>query len=574
MPTFTTLSLTHRPALLSLAACLTACTIALSACGGGGGGGGIPATGPVVVQPEPVVVGNLPSVDVSAVALSDPGSSLPDGWQNGAFMQIFVRSYQDSDGDGKGDLRGLTQRLDYLKTLGVRGLWLMPVAQSQDKDHGYAVADYRNIEAQYGSLADFDELLRQAHARGIGVIVDYVINHSAAENALFVQSKSANSNAYRDWYLWSGIKPTGWSIYGNDPWRGSVGNYYFAPFWDQMPDFNLTNPKVTAWHMDNLRFWMNRGVDGFRFDAVGNLVENGAGAWENQSQNYAILRAARQMMDGYAKRFLVCEGPSDPVGYTAACGSAFAFNNTANIFSAARGEASGVQRVAAFHAPAVAGATSRMSTMLSNHDSFAGQRAYDQLGGNVAQMKLAAATYLLQPGTPFIYYGEEIGLAGGGTLSGDAKLRTPMSWNNSIANVGFSTGTPYRSLSANLATFNVAAQQADPNSMLAFYTSMLTLRNGIPALTNGSYEAVTVNGNVMSFQRRLAAGAGAGAGASTAVVVINYGTSAATVSVSGLSAGGTLSSAYPSDGPDVSVEANGQFSLTLMPQSVRVLTAR
>ena len=197
MPSFTTrvlnTSLTSRIALFRFAACLAACSVALSACGGGSSA----ATVPAVVQPEPTPVGNLPAVDVSAVALSDPGSSLPDGWQNGAFMQIFVRSYQDSDGDGKGDLRGLTQRLDYLKTLGVRGLWLMPVTQSQDKDHGYAVADYRNIEAQYGSLADFDELLRQAHARGIGVIVDYVINHSAAENALFVQSKSASSNAYR-----------------------------------------------------------------------------------------------------------------------------------------------------------------------------------------------------------------------------------------------------------------------------------------------------------------------------------------------------------------------------------------
>jgi alpha-amylase len=512
------------------------------------------------------VVGNLPPVDVSAVALADPGSALPDGWQNGAFMQIFVRSYQDSDGDGRGDLRGLIQRLDYLKTLGVRGLWLMPVTQSQDKDHGYAVSDYRNIEAHYGSLADFDELLAQAHARGIGVIVDYVINHSAAENPLFVQSKSSNSNAYRDWYLWSGVRPTGWFIYDKDPWKGSAGNFYFAPFWDQMPDFNLTNPKVTAWHMDNLRFWMNRGVDGFRFDAVGNLVENGAGAWENQAQNYTILRAARQMMDGYAKRFLVCEGPSDPNGYTAACGSAFAFNNTGNIFSAAKGEATGVQRVATFHATAPAGATSRMSTMLSNHDNFAGQRAYDQLNGNVAQMKLAAATYLLQPGTPFIYYGEEIGMAGGGTLSGDAKLRTPMSWNNSIANVGFSTGTPYRSLSANLATFNVAAEQADPNSMLNFYTAMLGLRNSIPALTGGSYEAVTVNGSVMSFQRRV--------GTSTAVVVINYGTSAATVSVTGLTANGVLATAYPGALADVSVDASGQASVTLGAQAVRVLTLK
>lgn len=213
----------------------------LAACGGGGGGQAAAAAPALPVGPA-----NLPPVDVSPVAATNTGSALPAGWQNGAFMQIFVRSYQDSDGDGIGDLRGLIQRLDYLKDLGVAGLWLLPVTQSQDHDHGYAVADYRQIEPRYGSLADFDELLRQAHARGIGVIIDHVINHSAAEHPLFVNARSGASNAYRDWYVWQGLKPSGWQIYGADPWRGSSGNYYFAPFWDQMPDLNLQNPLVVA----------------------------------------------------------------------------------------------------------------------------------------------------------------------------------------------------------------------------------------------------------------------------------------------------------------------------------------
>ena len=263
-------------------------SLLLVACGGGGSDAG------AAPAPPP---GGLPAVDISTVAAADPGSGLPVGWQQGAFMQIFVRSYMDSDGDGIGDLRGLTAQLDYLRDLGVSGLWLMPVTRSQDRDHGYAVSDYRNIEAHYGSLADMDELLRQAHARGIGVIIDYVFNHSAAEHPLFVNARSANTNTYRDWYLWQGIKPTGWSIYGNDPWRGGPGNYYFAPFWDQMPDFNLLNPRVTAWHHDTLRFWLNRGVDGFRFDAVGNLTENGASQWENQPQNFNLLRDVRQAMN-------------------------------------------------------------------------------------------------------------------------------------------------------------------------------------------------------------------------------------------------------------------------------------
>ena len=326
-------------ALLRRAAAALAATTTLMACGGGGGEG--------AVAPPPTDPGvGLPPVGVSGVAAADPGSTLPAGWHQGAFMEIFVRSYKDSNGDGIGDLRGLIGQLDYLRDLGITGLWLMPVTQSQDRDHGYAVSDYRAIEAQYGSLADFDELLRQAHARGIGIVIDYVFNHSAAQNPLFVQSRSGASNAYRDWYLWTGLKPGGWSIYGNDPWRGSTGNYYFAPFWDQMPDWNLRNASVVAYHHDNLRFWLNRGVDGFRFDAVGNLVENGASAWENQPENFALLRNVRNLMNGYTQRFLVCEGPSDPFGYTAACGSAFAFNNTGNLIAAAKGDAAAMARVA------------------------------------------------------------------------------------------------------------------------------------------------------------------------------------------------------------------------------------
>lgn len=544
----------HRPARLSAlaAACLST---ALAACGGGGGADA--GAGPAPA-PTPVV---SPAVDVSAVAAADPGSALPAGWHNGAFMEIFVRSYQDSDGDGVGDLRGLISRLDYLRDLGVRGLWLMPVTASQDRDHGYAVKDYRAIEPQYGTLADFDELLRQAHARGIGVVIDYVINHSAAENPLFQNARRAASNPYRDWYLWQGLKPGGWSIYGNDPWRGSVGNWYFAPFWDQMPDWNLTNPAVVAYHHDNLRFWLNRGTDGFRFDAVGNLVENGPGAWENQPQNSTVLQGARTLMNGYAQRFLVCEGPSAPFRYTGDCGSAFAFNNTANLIAAAKGDAAAVQRAADYWKSAPAG----MSTMLSNHDSFAGDRAYMQFGGNLAQYKLAAATYLLQPGTPFIYYGEEVGMARG-TQGGDAGLRTPMSWSNATGTAGFTTGTPYRSLATNYTAFNAAAQQADPNSLLAHYKAMLALRNGRPSIAAGSYEKVAVSGTLMSFQRAL--------GGERTLVVVNYGSGAATAGVADLPANATLASLHPAGGADLAANASGAASVPMDPQSVRVFSVR
>ncbi len=543
---------TAKPSRAALIAAASLCT-AIAACGGGGGSAAAPTPSPAADLP----------VDVSGITAADPGSTLPDGWSSGAFMEIFVRSYQDSDGDGVGDLRGLISRLDYLKDLGVSGLWLMPVTASQDHDHGYAVQDYRAIEAAYGSLADFDELLRQAHARGIAVVVDYVMNHSAAANPIFVNSKSSATDTYRDWYLWSGVKPSGWSIYGNDPWRGSPGNYYFAPFWDQMPDWNLLNPGVVAYHHDNLRFWLNRGVDGFRFDAVGNLVENGPSAWENQPQNYALMRDVRSLLDGYARRFLVCEGPSDPFGYTTACGSAFAFNNYSggvnNLIAAAKGDAAAAQRVADFPKTAPTG----MSTMLSNHDSFAGQRPYDQFVGNLAQYRLAAATYLLQPGTPFLYYGEEVGMAGAATLTGDAKLRTPMSW---TAAGGFSTGTPYRAAAANQATFNVAAEQADPNSLLAFYKAMLALRRDLPSIARGSYENAAASGAAISFQRAY--------GGERTLVAINYATTAATLAVSGLPANAALAAAWPAGAADVGADAGGQASVALPAQSVRVYRVR
>lgn len=544
-------------ALLQVLAPLAAtAALCLPACGGGGGGGADAGSGGGGGSSGGGTA--LPTVDVSRVTAADPGSALPEGWSGGAFMQVFVRSYQDSDGDGVGDLRGLISRLDYLRDLGVRGLWLMPVHPSQDRDHGYAVTDYRAIEPAYGSMADFDELLRQAHARGIGVVIDYVINHSAAQHPLFVNSRSGGANAYRDWYLWQSTRPTGWNIYGSDPWRPDAsGSWYFAPFWDQMPDFNLRNPAAVTWHHDNLRFWLNRGVDGFRFDAVGHLVENGPAAWTDQPETLALLRDAAALLAGYQRRFLVCEGPNRPYDYTAACGSAFAFGLQSRMLDAARGDAAAVAAMAAYVGAAPAG----MSTMLANHDSFAGDRVFDQLGGNLARYRLAAATYLLLPGTPFIYYGEEIGLARG-PVAGDPGLRTPMSWTGDTRNGGFTTGTPYRALSANVATANVAAQAADPGSLLQHYKALLALRNGLPALARGSFDAARVQGAAWSFERRF--------GGQRVLVAINYDTKPATLALGGLPPGGTLRNRHPAGGADAPIDAGGAAALALPAQTVRV----
>lgn len=526
---------------------LTALTLALllAACGGGGGGG---STGP------------LPSVDTTPVAAADPGSTLGADWRKGPFAEVFVRAYQDSNGDGIGDLKGLTSRLDYLRDLGVTGIWLMPITKSQDGDHGYAVSDYRAIEPAYGTLSDLDELLREAHARGIGVVVDYVMNHSAAQHPAFVNANSGSSNAYRDWYVFSSSRPQGWNIYGGDPWRNGREGFYFAPFWDQMPDFNLKNGAVVNWHQDNLRFWLNRGVDGFRFDAVGNLVENGPALWENQPENFTLMGNVRQMVNGsYANRFLVCEGPSAPLQFQPACGSAFAFGHQYRLVSAAKADAAAIRDVAAYFDTASAG----MSTMLSNHDGFAGDRAMDQFNGNEAQYRLAAATYLLQPGTPFIYYGEEIGMRGAASLTGDPKLRTPMSWTSSNTGAGgFSTGTPFRAPSANVAAYNVQTQAAQQNSLLSWYKAVIAVRQAHPALRRGVHVSATAAGTTLSFQRQ--------DGNQRAVVMINYGTGSALIGASGLPANGVLTSVFPASGTNADIDAGGSVSVSVPAQSVRV----
>ncbi len=536
--------------------------VALLALFAGCGGG---SAGPLVDAGDPIPPDTpLPAVDVSRVASADTGSPLPEGWEHGAFMQVFVRSYRDSDGDGIGDLRGLTERLDYLHDLGVRGLWLMPVGPSQDGDHGYAVTDYRAIEPDYGSLADFDALLREAHARGIGVIVDYVINHSAAEHPLFVNARAAADNPWRGWYLWQPSNPGGWNIYGGDPWRRNAapgGGWYFAAFWDQMPDFDLRQPAVVDWHHDNLRFWLNRGVDGFRFDAVGHLVENGPQAWTDQPETLPLLRGARLTIDDYERRHLVCEGPNRPFDYTAACGSAFAFGLHTRILQAARGDPAGVFAVAEHFR----GAPQGMATMLANHDSFAGDRVFNQLAGDLGRYRVAAATYLLGPGTPFIYYGEEIGMARG-PIGGDPGLRTPMSWSADPRTGGFTSGTPYRVLSGNVTTFNVASQQADPESLLAFYKAMLALRNGIPALAAGRVEQVRSDNLVLAVVRR--------AGASRTLVVINYDTAVAGVEIDGLPARAPLLSRHPDGGADLTASGDGRVRVDLPAQSVRVFTVQ
>jgi len=466
--------------------------------------------------------------DLAPVPARPSPSSLKPGWEHGAFMEIFVRGYQDSNGDGIGDLRGLTRRLDYLKELGIKGIWLMPITASSDHDHGYATTDYRSIERDYGSLEDFDALIKAAHARGIGVIIDYVLNHASLQSPLF------QDPAHRDWFVWQEQMPMGWEVLDHNPWTATPSGSYYGTFGGHMPDFNLRNPAALEYHFSSLRFWLNRGLDGFRLDAVPHLIENDKEHWNDQPESRALTHDVQMLIKSYPQRHVVCEATANPAAYATpeVCGSAFGFGFQEAAINAAKtgkGQAEAVQKLAAYFTQAPLS----MATMLSNHDIFAGHRVWDQLQGDEARYKLAAASYLLMPGTPFIYYGEEIGMAGLEGLPGDQPIRAPMSWD--ADGQGFSKShPPYRAFSPNGATHNPDVERKNPDSLLNFYKAMLGLRNSRASIAEGSYESPRADGLVLSFQRRL--------GKELSMVVINYGESDA--DVAGLPTGAKL--LYPS----------------------------
>lgn len=509
-----------------------------------------------------------PAIDTSPVPATPRSSTLAEGWQHGAFMEIFVRAYKDSNGDGIGDLRGLTQKLDYLRDLGIKGIWLMPITESADRDHGYATTDFRALERDYGTMADFDAFLAAAHQRGIGVIVDYVVNHSAKAHPMFAAANSSVDNVYRNWFVWQPVAPTGWEIWGKNPWIQTEQGAYFATFGAHMPDFNLRSADVVTYHQNSLRFWLNRGLDGFRLDAVPHLIENDAVNWNDQPESRALTADFTRLIKSYPRAHVVCEATAKPIVYGAdeVCGSAFAFGLERDIIKAVKGDRAAMKAVADYFVTAPPG----MATMVSNHDIFAGERLWDQVGGNLAQYKLAAATYLLLPGTPFIYYGEEIGMAGVKTLMGDMSLRTPMPWKADSVRGGFTTGVPFRPIAPNVAKQNVASQMADPNSIFHFYKAMLKLRNTHPSIARGSYVAPFVDGSAMGYQRKFSAG-----GVDEhAIVLINYGDQAANVNVATLPPSTTFQIAYPANAKRMEVNGNGELTASVPAQSVMVLSRR
>jgi alpha-amylase len=459
--------------------------------------------------PPPGPASPSPAAAPSTCASPPIAADLPD-WNDRIFYELFVRSFQDSDGDGIGDLRGLIDRLDYLNDgdpatdddLGVTGLWLMPIAESPSY-HGYDVVDYRAIEQDYGSLEDFRVLLDEAHARGIAVIVDFVMNHTSREHPWFVDARTPGSE-HEDWYLWADERPRGVVKPGGDRvWHEDGERFYYAYFWEGMPDLNLDSPEVTA-ELDGIaRFWLEEvGVDGFRLDAIKHLFEDGA-ELEDVPETKVWLEGFHDRVDAYAPDALLLGEAYDVTSQASAyvpesVDLTFDFGLADSILIGVdNGSASPIRSQLAETVAAYP--PGQFATFLTNHDQ---PRVATRLGGSLEAAAAAATAYLTAPGVPFIYYGEEIGTQG---TKPDERIRTPMAWTAEAPGAGFTEERPWQPVAEGADTANVAAQADDPDSLLSHYRDLIRLRVEHEALRGPDAVAVeTTERSVLAVARRSA----------------------------------------------------------------------
>lgn len=446
-------------------------------------------------RPQPTSIPSPTPAAMRDVTHTPGGTSVPAQpgplywWNDRVFYEIFVRSFYDSDGDGIGDLQGLIDKLDYLNDgdpettddLGITGIWLMPIFESPSY-HGYDVIDYYEIESDYGDREAFRRFLAEAHARGIRVIVDLVLNHTSSEHPWFLDSASGPTAEHRDWYIWSPTNPGYPGPWGERVWHSMNGEYYYGIFWSGMPDLNYRNEEVTMQMQDVARFWLEEmGVDGFRLDAIRHLIEEGR-VQENTKATHEWLREFYRFYKGVNEEALAVGEVWDETSqilsyYDQQVDICFEFNLAEAILASARREDSHylgevqaeVESLYPYH---------QYATFLTNHDQ---NRVMTQLDGDEEMAKLAATIYLTSPGVPFIYYGEEIGMTG---KKPDEYIRTPMQW-TSGANAGFSTAMPWERVNVDYETKNVETQLADPNSLLNHYRKLIHLRSEYPALDRG-----------------------------------------------------------------------------------------
>jgi alpha-glucosidase len=477
-------------------------------------------------------------------------------WQDGVVYQIYPRSFFDANGDGVGDLEGIRRRLDHLAWLGIDAVWLSPIYPSPMADFGYDVADYCDIDPLFGSLEDFDRLLAEARERGIRLILDWVPNHSSDQHPWFQESLSGRTHPKRDWYVWrdpgpEGEPPNNWqSVFGGGAWEWdeTSGQFYLHSFLKEQPDLNWRNPELVLAMHDTLRFWLDRGVGGFRIDVIHKLAKdpelrdnpsNGSGHPgylgqehvhdENHPDVIEMLKGLRRVLDEYDERMTVGEvfimDPKEAARYYVnGEGLHLAFNFS---FLQAPWEAKRFrEEVEAFERELPAHCWPDL--VLSNHDVRRHASRYDDPQSGDARARVAAAMLLSLRGTPFLYYGEEIGMRNV-PIPEDRILdpvgihihpavgrdgeRTPMQW-EPRPGAGFTRGEPWLPIAPDADRRNVALQRDDPTSLLHLYRDLLALRRSTPALHRGDYRSLDGPDDVFAYERR--------AGDSRALVALNF----------------------------------------------------
>ena len=472
-------------------------------------------------------------------------------WQTGIIYQIYPRSYQDSNGDGVGDLPGIIRRLDYIHSLNVDAIWLSPIYPSPMHDFGYDVADYVDVHPLFGTLADLDRLLAEAHNRGMRLLLDLVPNHTSDEHPWFVESRSSRDNPRRDWYIWrdpapDGGPPNNWlSFFGGPAWTldEKTGQYYLHQFVTQQPELNYRNPEVLEAMLDVMRFWLDRGVDGFRVDVISLMLKDDQFRdeppnpdWDgvdphkslqhvytaNQPGVHDVIRQMRAVLDEYGGRVMVGEiylPNEELVTYYGRdldeCHLPYNFQLIRLDWNAPTVR----QAVDAYEAALPPGGWPNW--VLGNHDRH---RVSSRVGP--AQARVANVLLLTLRGTPTTYYGEEIGMEDVpippqflqdpravnqpaiAHVVGRDPERTPMQWDSS-PNAGFAASgvEPWLPVADDYVVRNVAQQQADPTSMLNLYRALTRLRRAEPALHAGDYASLDAGTEDVFAYLRTAPGA-------------------------------------------------------------------
>jgi alpha-glucosidase len=483
--------------------------------------------------------------------------AMTDGhwWQRGIFYQIYPRSFQDSNGDGIGDLAGIIARLPYLRDLGIEAIWLSPIFPSPMADFGYDISDYTAIDPVFGTMADCDALISAAHDLGLKLILDLVPNHTSDRHPWFIESRSSRNNPKRDWYIWrdgrGGGPPTNWlSEFGGSAWQYDEpsGQYYYHAFLAAQPDLNWQNPAVRHAIDDVMRFWLRKGVDGFRVDVIWHLIKDDAFRdnppnpdfrpgrppherlkplyTTDRPEIHELVAGMRRVIDEFDDRVLIGEiylPVERLVSYYGKdlLGAQMPFNFA---LLSASWNARAIERIIGEYEHALPeGAWPNW--VLGNHDR---PRVASRIGK--AQARVAAMLLLTLRGTPTLYYGEEIGMQQvaiaphqvqdpfeknvPGIGVGRDGCRTPMQW-DATANAGFSAGQPWLPLAEDSVHENVRNLEADATSILNLYKALIRLHVMSPELTRGSYEPVAAKDNLLIYRR--------GGASSSLAVVLNLG---------------------------------------------------